>query len=499
MRVMLVFLIAVLFSCNEPTSGSTSAAGNVNPTTPKPTPVFTAGKVDDRSKPIPTAEKPDIKITIDGLTATGSAKLVGMFQGENFLIAEAPIKGTSIHFTGTEPLKQGLGFLLLPDNSNFQVILSEDQTFTLQTNIASMNESMKVSGSKDNELLYQTMTFEAANRQKLAAATNLLKGYQDGTPQKKEAQKKQYKILDERIDYINDLKKNHPNLFFTKFKLAGQNPDMREFDRAEKKLANNEYAFEYRQRFWNDVDFSDERLMWTPVIHNKLQKFMNELTPQAPDSIIASADLIVQKALNYPEYFKYFSNWITINFEPTKTKVMDAEAVYVHMIQNYFTNDLAFWSDSVEVFGLQTRAYEMAASLIGKKGPDVIANDIDGKQHSIYGMKSDYILVYMFNPDCEHCAVETPKLVENFAKWKKEGIEVFGVAVDTDEPKLRDYIKKNNIPFSITHDPSNRSIYAKYFVNVTPELYVLNKDRMIIGKNLKVEQVQTIIDRDRGK
>ena len=46
------------------------------------------------------------------------------------------------------------------------------------------------------------------------------------------------------------------------------------------------------------------------------------------------------------------------------------------------------------------------------------------------------------------------------------------------------------------HDPSNRSIYAKYYVDKTPEVYVLNPERTIIGKNLKVEQIQTIIDKD---
>jgi len=123
---------------------------------------------------------------------------------------------------------------------------------------------------------------------------------------------------------------------------------------------------------------------------------------------------------------------------------------------------------------------------------------LKGKKHTIYGMKSDYVLVYMFNPDCEHCAIETPKLVANYQTWKSQGIEIYGIAIDTDEQKLGDYIKKNQIPFSVVYDSTNRSIYGKYYVNITPELYVLNKKRTIIGKNLKVDQVMTIIDRDRS-
>ncbi|MEO6189416.1 MAG: DUF5106 domain-containing protein, partial [Saprospiraceae bacterium] len=47
------------------------------------------------------------------------------------------------------------------------------------------------------------------------------------------------------------------------------------------------------------------------------------------------------------------------------------------------------------------------------------------------------------------------------------------------------------------YEPTNISIYAKYFVDITPEIYILNKERKIIGKNLKSFQIATILDRDR--
>ena len=45
-------------------------------------------------------------------------------------------------------------------------------------------------------------------------------------------------------------------------------------------------------------------------------------------------------------------------------------------------------------------------------------------------------------------------------------------------------------------DPTNRAIYATYYVDNTPEIYVLNRNRTIIGKNLKVHQIETILQRD---
>ena len=48
-------------------------------------------------------------------------------------------------------------------------------------------------------------------------------------------------------------------------------------------------------------------------------------------------------------------------------------------------------------------------------------------------------------------------------------------------------------------DPTNKAIYGKYFVDVTPEIYVLNPGRTIIAKNLKVHQIAEVIERDMRK
>lgn len=45
-------------------------------------------------------------------------------------------------------------------------------------------------------------------------------------------------------------------------------------------------------------------------------------------------------------------------------------------------------------------------------------------------------------------------------------------------------------------DPTNKAIYGKYFVDITPEIYVLNPERTIIAKNLKVNQIGEVVERD---
>jgi thiol-disulfide isomerase/thioredoxin len=491
MKNILFLLLIAFTACNNSTDTTatttanaiTASASTIPAETPKP-----------RVKG--NLENPDIKIQVSGLAAGGEVSLIGVFTGQNFKAAVSPISGDGqFNFKKDEPFFPGMYFVLLPDNRNFQILVDEDQTFSLKTNTNDLVNSMVVEGSLENQLLYDNLRYEADYQQKFGVLAQQMKSAGEGTPAYTTAEKARQALIDARKTYLNDIFKKNPNSFFTSFKRGGQNPDLREG------LSNEAQVWHYRRDFWNGVDFNDERLLRTPVISNKLKRYITELTPQQPDSIIAAAKYITDKSLPYPDYFKYFANFITLNYDQKESTLMDAHAVEVFMIQNYFTNERAFWSDSVQVFGLQQQAYEKQASLVGKKGKNVIANGPDGKQYSLYDINADYTIVYMFNPDCEHCQEQTPQLVDFHKKWKSKGVEVFTIALDTDDTKWKNYLNKVGATnqFTNIYDPTNRAIYPNWYVDVTPELYVLNKDKVIIAKNLKVDQIETVINQDKNK
>ena len=488
----ILFLLLIAFSaCNNTAETNPASAGNTTTANASTAPVETP-----KPRPKGNLEKPDINIQVSGLAAGGEVSLIGVFTGNNFKAAVSPISGDGqFSFKRNEPYDPGMYFVLLPDDRNFQILVDEDQTFSLKTKSADLVNSMVVEGSLENQLLYNNLRYEADYQQKFNSLTQQMNNAGEGTASYTTSEKARQSLIDSRKVYLNDIFTKHPNAFFTSFKRGGQNPDLRAG------MSNDAQVWHYRRDFWKDVDFNDERLLRTPVISNKLKRYMTELTQQQPDSIIASAKYITDKSLPYPEYFKYFANWITLNYDQKESTLMDAHAVEVFMIQNYFTNERAFWSDSVQIFGLQQQAYEKQASLLGKKGKNVIANGPDGKQYSLYDVNADYTIVYMFNPDCEHCQEQTPQLVNFYKKWKSKGVEVFTIALDTDDTKWKNYLNKvgaTNL-FTNIYDSTNRAIYPNWYVDVTPELYVLNKDKVIIAKNLKVDQIETVINQDKNK
>lgn len=468
MNKLTLFFLLTLFSCSQPSSEIQTSYE---------LPKF--------------PENPDIKLEIEALPEGEYVALVGSYLGENFLVDSTRVQANGlVHFKKEQPYPQGLVFALLEDDSAIEMLLTEDQTFSLKTSHSTLKNEMQVSGSLDNQLLYETREFELKNKKEI---TEIQKQLAENFGDKTSLETALWEKIDARFAYLENLKKSYPESFFVSFKTSAQSTDMRTYDRQAEKLTMKEYEYIFRNGYWDNVDFREVRLLSTPVISKKLDQYFNFLVSQESDSIILYGNALLEKTNQNPAFFQYFTNWMLLNYEPLKSNLMDSEAIYANLVEKHLTNENAFWIDSMQLFAFRQKAYAMTMSLLGKQGQDIIGKDAFGKTHSIYGQTSDYVLLYVFNPSCGLCKVETPKLVENYEYWKSLGVEILGIATDSDPKELKTYLKENQIEFPVILDADNVLLYPKYYVNRTPELYLLNAERKIIGKNLRSEIVESVI------
>lgn len=483
MRLFFSFLaFLTLLSCGDPAGATaTTTSGSTSST-------VTTASLENRK-----LESPDIRVTLNGLSPQG-ALLIGQFAEQQYKADEGVAEGNTVVFKREEPYKPGHYYAYFTDGSAIQLLIDEDQTFSLTADQSTAITDMKVEGSIDNQLLYETLAFEAEMAEEFNMISQGLAGLRAGQPGYDELQADRKALVAKRTAFQDERFNKYPNSLFTAFKRAGRNPELREIKGANGAIDEEAQVAAFRDDFWNDVNFADIRLLNTPVIFNKLKRYMTELTPQNANAIISSADKLLEKVLPHPEYFKFVANWITLQYEPGKTTVMDGAAIHVHMIQNYFTRERAFWSDSMTVYGLQQRADQMAYSLVGQPGPDITVPGIDGKPKRLYDLKKPYIAVFMFNPECEHCIEQTPLLVQAYQSLKDE-LDVYAIALDTDDAKWKNFVKQYGLgQFTNVYDPTNRSIFKTYYVDNTPELYLLGPDRKIVSKNLKVSQLAQAIE-----
>ncbi|SEQ65002.1 Peroxiredoxin [Neolewinella agarilytica] len=443
-------------------------------------------------------ESPNIRVEVAGAPLPG-ALLIGQLMEQQYRVDTARIDGNAIVFQRSEPYPQGHYYAYFSDGSGVQMLITEDQTFTMTASMPDAVGTMVVKGSQDNELLYEALRYENSQQDQFRNLGAQLRSASKGSPDYDRLQAERRALVDQRMAHLEGLYKQAPNSLFTSFKRGGQNPQLRDIRRPDGQVDEEGQVVAFRRDFWNGVNFNDDRLLRTPVIFNKLKRYIKELTPQNADSIKAASDFLIAKAIDKPDFFKFFANWITLQYEPGKSTVMDAEAIHVHMIQNYFTRERAFWSDSMTVFGLQQRADQMAYSLKGQAGPDITVPGLDGKGKRLYDLKKPYIAVFMYNPECDHCIEQTPKLTQAYQSLKND-LDVYAIALDTDAAKWKGFVQAYRLqPFTNVFDPTNRSIFKTYYVDNTPELYLLGPDRKIVAKNLKVEQLAQAIQMHKSR
>ena len=62
-----------------------------------------------------------------------------------------------------------------------------------------------------------------------------------------------------------------------------------------------------KEHFFDNIDIADPCMLRGPVVFQKVDYYINKLTPQHPDSINVAIDYILNKVKDSPEVFKFFA------------------------------------------------------------------------------------------------------------------------------------------------------------------------------------------------
>ncbi len=99
----------------------------------------------------------------------------------------------------------------------------------------------------------------------------------------------------------------------------------------------------------------------------------------------------------------------------------------------------------------------------GAKAPDFKLPDQDGKIHSLKDEKGKWVLIYFYpKDDTPGCTVEACTIRDNYPKFKKLGITVFGISADPVKKHAK-FAEKYELPFTLLSD-EDRTMIKSYGV-----------------------------------
>ena len=257
------------------------------------------------------------------------------------------------------------------------------------------------------------------------------------------------KEIDKKVkSYQNKFLNDNSDKFFSKIILATTEIEIPKapLDSTGNPDKNFAYLF-YKKHFWDNIDFSDERMLRTPIFFNKMDQYLEKLTAKHPDSIIASADILVEKSRANDKMFEYVVSYITSTYE--RSKIMGMDAVFVHMVENYYITNQCNWVDSTELVKIADRVQKIAPNLIGRKASEFqdaygrpFMKDTLGIIHTLNEINAKYTVLVFFGPTCGHCKKEIPKIKHNVDSLISIGydIKTFAVATEFDKKEWKKFI-----------------------------------------------------------
>lgn len=413
-------------------------------------------------------------------------------------------------FKGRKALPGGIYFIVSPRKEIlFEVLIDKQQHFSISGDSATIPAGLQFKNSPDNTL-FQAYTLSINKSGREAAETSQTLAQVTDPAQQERLRSRVQQLNQQILKYRDSIEKKYPASFLTTLFHAMREPTIPPAAKHPGGKYDSNYAFRYfKSHYWDGISLTDERLIRTPILETKLDKYYRDLVAPEPDSINREVDYMLALSRASDEMFKYLMVYFVQKY--INPEYMGQDAVFVHLFERYInTGQAEFFTEQYKKY-MSDRAYSLMANLIGAPASDLQMTDTSGKTIPLYSVAADFTVLVFWDPTCGHCKETVPKVDSIFqASWRNQGVAVYGVMVEGGQDNWRKFIRDNNLNGWIhvyqTEDQKNADITAGkpgyrqlYDVYQTPVLYLLDKDKRIIAKKLTYQQIDEVMKLKRKK
>lgn len=453
---------------------------------------FTIALADDEKKGY------NIKFTVKGLEEGGTCMLANYYGEKQYIQDSAKINANGeIVFKGDVKFEQGIYLFVPPNKKYFDFVMDAGQHFSIESDTTDYIQNMKAKGSDENKFFYEYQKF-MADQQTLIKPIREQYTLSKSNADSAKLLREQMSVIDKKVKkFKNDFIIKHPSTFVAKLFKAMEEPEVPEIPTLANGRKDSTFSFRYyKAHYFDNMDFTDDRMLRTPIFHTRIKQYMQKMTAQTPDSLNLEADYLIEKARPNPEMFKYMVWWLTLTYE--SSKIMGMDAVFVHLVEQYYITKQATWLDSAQYAKISERAAILKPLLIGKHAPSINMIDSSGIHKSLYDIKAKYTVIIFWDHGCGHCKKEVPKLSEIYKEeLKAKGVEVYAIETENKPKEWKEFIRKHELDWINVNEPDDysRAVTKKFYdIYSTPVIYLLDENKIIKGKRIESDQVSGIID-----
>lgn len=195
------------------------------------------------------------------------------------------------------------------------------------------------------------------------------------------------------------------------------------------------------------------------ILMMKKDKFIRDFVDENPGSL---ASLAAVENLNPESDYAYYKKVV----DGLKNKIPDSP---------YFQS-------------LNERVVSWSKTAVGSEAPNINMATPSGGTASLSDLRGKVVLLDFWASWCKPCRAENPNVVRVYNQYRDKGFEVFSVSLDKSQQAWAQAIQQDGLVWKnhVSDLKYWQSAAAKlYNVKGIPQTYLLDKDGIIIGKNLR--------------
>ncbi len=248
------------------------------------------------------------------------------------------------------------------------------------------------------------------------------------------------------------------------------------------------------------MDFDDVGLLTSDVIPAKITQYFTMFnnpklnSEQQEEAFIEAADVVLSRAEINENAFNLVLDTLINTFEQSIY-----ENLLTYLTESYSMKDSCV-SDKTQsatssTGALKEKIDKIKKLAISKPAPEVLMQGVDSKYQRLSDIKADCTLIVFWESTCPHCERLLPRLKDVYDRCKDKGFEVLAISLDKDRELLEKALDNGQygwINYSELKGGDSKSA-IDYNIWSTPKMYLLDKDKKIIGKPMTIEELEGLV------
>ena len=358
----------------------------------------------------------------------------------------------------------------------------------LETNYNAPRDSLKVISSIENTLWSDYINFFSLLNRKQDNISRLLAVYETTDPFYAELEIELTRI--QQIDPESLTRKiiaDHPNSYVARFLKAELSSEV------PTGLSYTEELEYLHEHFFDNIDFNDSDLIYSPPLMAKVQSFFGlcqqAYTPKEVEAkMIEGVNRLLSLAAVNDEIYKFIVDQIYTIFERS-----EFETFFAYFTETFMLDGSC--KDEERSHELEEVLAAIKKTEIGSHAPPLTISLADG-QVVLSELNKPVVLVLFWASWCPHCAEMLPEIKKLYNAYKSSGFEIIAISIDKDKAEYEKALAQGAFPWINYSELKgwDCSIVHDFGIRATPTMIVVDKDNRIVAKPRNIEMLRDLLN-----